>query len=130
MQLHYSKGIRFLYKSISIQAMGAKLDISAESTITDRYQTTIPSNIRQALGLKKRDKIRYTIQSDGKILISRAAQKESDPVVENFLKFLEQDMENNPQRLQTIPSELISHAQFLVSDMELNLDEPLLDEDE
>ncbi|MFM7907200.1 MAG: type II toxin-antitoxin system PrlF family antitoxin, partial [Microcystis sp.] len=28
-----------------------------ESTLTDRYQTTIPDSVRKALGLNKRDKI-------------------------------------------------------------------------
>ncbi|MEY2976080.1 MAG: HtaR suppressor protein, partial [Cyanobacteriota bacterium] len=42
-----------------------------ESTLTDRYQTTIPDPVRKALGLNKRDKICYTIQPDGKVWISR-----------------------------------------------------------
>ncbi|NBD32458.1 MAG: regulator, partial [Cyanobacteria bacterium] len=29
----------------------------SESTLTNRYQTTIPEPVRKALGLKKRDKI-------------------------------------------------------------------------
>ncbi|MFM6063282.1 MAG: type II toxin-antitoxin system PrlF family antitoxin, partial [Microcystis panniformis] len=36
-----------------------------ESTLTDRYQTTIPDSVRKVLGLNKRDKICYNIQPDG-----------------------------------------------------------------
>jgi antitoxin PrlF len=110
--------------------MSPKLDSDIVSTLTERYQTTIPSRVREALGLNKHDKIRYKIQRNGEILISRVDQRESDPVVEKFLEFLAQDMENNPQHLTTISSDLINHAQSLVSDVEVNLDEPLSDEDE
>ena len=34
------------------------LNLEVESTLTDKYQTTIPDPIRKALNLKKRDKIR------------------------------------------------------------------------
>ena len=33
----------------------------AESTLTERYQTTVPETVRRALRLSKRDKIRFTI---------------------------------------------------------------------
>ena len=61
---------------------------SLESTLTDRYQTTVPDPVRKALGLNKRDKICYTIQPNGKVWISRADQSKSDPVLEGFLNFL------------------------------------------
>ena len=44
----------------------------AESTLTDRYQTTVPETVRQALRLGKRDKIHYTIRSDGDVVLTRA----------------------------------------------------------
>jgi antitoxin PrlF len=110
--------------------MGAIPMSSTESTLTERYQTTVPSEVRKALGLRKHDKIRYTIQSDESVVISRADQEDRDPVCENFLNFLEQDMKDNPQRLQTVDSGLVDRARSLVSDVEVNLDEPLSDEEE
>ncbi|HEY9824772.1 MAG TPA: type II toxin-antitoxin system PrlF family antitoxin [Stenomitos sp.] len=102
-----------------------------ESTLTDRYQTTVPEPVRKALGLSKRDKLCYTIQPDGKVWISRADQPEdNDPVLGEFLNFLARDMEKNPQHLQAISSRLVSHVQSLVSGIDLDLDAPLLDEDE
>ncbi|MFK0571220.1 type II toxin-antitoxin system PrlF family antitoxin [Endozoicomonas sp.] len=53
----------------------------AESTLTDRYQTTVPDTVRKALGLGKREKIRYTIQLDGSVLLSRADSDDSDPAL-------------------------------------------------
>jgi antitoxin PrlF len=102
----------------------------SESTLTDRYQTTIPEPIRKALGLNKRDKICYTVQPDGQVTISRAEQTESDPILKGFLNFLARDIEKNPQHLKALSPDLVSRVQSLVSDVDLDLDAPLLDEDE
>ncbi len=110
--------------------MAAKFTFQAESTLTDRYQTTVPDNIRKALGLNKRDKIRYIIQPNGEVVISRVEQTENDPVLEKFLSFLAEDIKKNPQHIQAINSDLINRVQSLVGDIEFNLDEPLSDEDE
>ena len=40
----------------------------SESTLTDRYQTTVSGPVRKALHLHKRAKIRYTIQPDGSLV--------------------------------------------------------------
>jgi len=37
-------------------------NLKLESTLTDRYQTTVPNAVRHALKLGKCDKIRYLIQ--------------------------------------------------------------------
>lgn len=110
--------------------MNVTLAPCSESTLTDRYQTTIPDPIRKALGLNKRDKIFYTIEPDGRVVISRADQAESDPIIGQFLNFLAQDIEKNPQHLQALNSDLVNRVQALVADVELKLDAPLADEDE
>lgn len=102
----------------------------SESTLTDRYQTTIPDPIRKVLGLGKRDKIQYTIQADGQVVISRVENIESDPILGQFLNFLARDMEKNPQHLQAISSDLVNRVQSLVADVDFDLDAPLSDEDE
>jgi antitoxin PrlF len=102
----------------------------SESTLTDRYQTTVPAAIRKVLGLSKNDKICYIIQPDGTVAISRLEQKESDPILKPFLELLSQDIENNPQHLQTISSDLIHRAQSIVSGVDFDINEPLSDEDE
>jgi antitoxin PrlF len=110
--------------------MAVMLPPCPESTLTDRYQTTVPDPVRKALGLNKRDKICYIIQPDGKVWISRADRTEIDPVLGEFLNFLARDMEKNPQHLQAISSDLVSRVRSLISDVDLDLDAPLLDEDE
>ncbi|UKO98173.1 type II toxin-antitoxin system PrlF family antitoxin [Nostoc sp. UHCC 0870] len=110
--------------------MAIKLAPCSESTLTDRYQTTIPDPIRKALGLNKRDKICYTIQPDGQVVISRVDQTQSDPILGKFIHFLAEDIEKNPQHLKAISSDLVSHIQCLVADVDFDLDVPLVDEDE
>lgn len=102
----------------------------SESTLTDRYQTTVPDPVRKILGLEKRDKICYTIQPDGQVVISRVDKTESDPILGQFLGFLARDIKKNPQHLQTISSDLVSRVQALVAEVDLDLDAPLPDEDE
>jgi antitoxin PrlF len=108
--------------------MDTNLAPSPESTLTDRYQTTVPDSVRKALGLNKRDKIRYTIQPGGTVLMARAEAR--DPVVEEFLDFLAKDLEKNPDRIQTISPKLLSHVRSLISNVEIDLDAPLSAEDE
>ncbi len=110
--------------------MAVKPAPCSESTLTNRYQTTIPEPVRKALGLNKRDKIRYTIQSDGQVVISRADTTESDTILGEFLNFISQDIKNNPQHLETLSSDLINRVQSLISDVDVDLDAALLDEDE
>ena len=81
----------------------ASLEI--ESTLTDRYQTTVPDAVRRTLKLRKRDKIRYVVRPDGAVLLTRAeAGEEIDPVVSKFLTFLARDMEVHPAQVR-VPSQ-------------------------
>ncbi|MGA1262633.1 MAG: type II toxin-antitoxin system PrlF family antitoxin [Prochlorothrix sp.] len=102
----------------------------SESTLTDRYQTTIPAPVRKALGLSKNDKICYTIHADGRVWISRLESPETDPVLEKFLDFLAQDMASHPQHLQALSSEFAHHIQTLVAGVEVDLEAMLSDEDD
>ncbi len=102
----------------------------SDSTLTNRYQTTVPNIIRKALRLEKQDKIRYTVQPDGSVIMSRANQAEDDPVLAKFLTFLANDISQNPQNVSAIDSNLLDRVRPLVSDVEIDLDSPLSDEDE
>jgi len=102
----------------------------SESTLTDRYQTTVPDVVRKALHLNKREKIRYTIQSDGNVLMSRVSQQDADPVLDQFLSFLAEDINKNPEHLQAIGSELVERVQSLVAGVDVDLDSPLSEEGE
>lgn len=109
--------------------MAAILEV--DSTLTDRYQTTVPAAVRRALKLGKRDKIRYTIRTNGEVVIKRAEAAESDdPVLGQFLGFLAQDIGSHPERLQAFDVSLADRIQSLVGDLEVDLDAPLSADDE
>ena len=108
-----------------------QIPLCSESTLTQRYQTTIPAPIRQALNLSKNDKIRYTIESDNKVTISRVVEEEeSDPILGSFLNFLAKDMKENPEHIQAVSSEIVNRAKSLTEGVDIDLDAPLEDEKE
>lgn len=107
-------------------------NLDVESTLTDRYQTTVPETVRRALKLGKRDKIHYSILLDGQVMLTRAESehRDEDPVLMQFLAFLEQDIARSPERLQALDASLVKRIHSLVGGMEVDLDSALLAEDE
>ena len=109
--------------------MAAILEV--ESTLTDRYQTTVPETVRRALQLGKRDKIHYTIRPGGEVVLTRAeSTEEDDPVLGAFLGFLSRDIASHPERLQAIDASFVQHLRSLTGDIEVDLDAPLSADDE
>jgi antitoxin PrlF len=104
--------------------------LEIESTLTDRYQTTVPEAVRRALHLSKRDKLRYRIQPDGTILLSRAeSTDENDPALSGFLNFLAQDLATRPHAVRALDAALQERLQSLIGTVEVDLDAPLLDDE-
>ena len=109
--------------------MPATLEV--ESTLTDRYQTTVPETVRRALRLGKRDKIHYTIRPSGEVVLTRVGASEGDdPLLGQFLGFLARDIASHPERLQAVDAGLAQRLQSLVADVEVDLDAILSADDE
>jgi len=109
--------------------MAATLDV--ESTLTDRYQTTVPEIVRRVLKLGKRDKIHYTIRPSGEVVLTRAAASDGeDPVLGQFLGFLAADITRHPERLQAVDADLVQRLQALVGGVDVDLDAALSEDDE
>lgn len=104
--------------------------IEAESTLTDRYQTTVPEAVRRALKLKKRDKIHYAF-IDGKVVIEKLDPGTGrDPALEPFLDLLAQDLRGHPERILPLGANLSDRIGALVDGVEIDIDSPLPEEDE
>ena len=105
--------------------------LKVESTLTDRYQTTVPETVRRALGLGKRDKIHYTVRPSGEVVLTRAeASEDDDPVLGQFLGFLARDIASHPERLQAIDASFMQRLQSLTGGIEVDLDARLSANDE
>jgi antitoxin PrlF len=126
MQLHYHRAQLFC------EGAAMSDDNSVTSTLTDRYQTTVPEAVRRALNLGKRDRIAYTIRPDGGVELQRADSggAEDDPVLQSFLSFLARDMQTRPDRLTQIDADLAARLERLVGDVDVDFDQPLPAEEE
>lgn len=101
--------------------------VSAESTLTDRYQTTIPEVVRKALRLTKRDKLEFLLDEHGAVRLQKAAapQTHQDPTLTAFLDLLAKDIENNPQNLREVDESFWLAIDKLTADVEVDLDEKI-----
>lgn len=105
--------------------------MEVESTLTERYQTTVPASVRSALRLGKRDKIHYSIRPGGEVVLSRATDVEAaDPALGVFLGFLARDISQHPERLQAVDADLVQHIQALTAGVEFDMGAALSADDE
>jgi len=115
-------------QTMAIQTQDADVSLYAESRLTERSQTTIPAAIRDALHLKPGEYIRYSLLPGGKVIMSRQEDEQEDPVVSNFLNFLENDMKKNPQHIHAVPVAVWESIKTLTAGVEVDLDAPLTDD--
>ena len=94
--------------------------VELESTLTDRYQTTVPDGVRRALKLGKRDRIRYVVQSNGSVILRRA-EKTDDPLLGSFLNFLARDIAIHPQHVRAIDAGLARRMRSLTKGVKVDL---------
>ncbi len=127
--------------------------LKAESTLTCRYQATVPGIVRRALQLRKRDKIKYITRTGGEVVLTRATTGDhDDPALNQILDFLSQDrtalqhdaasvlnqildfqvqdIVANPERLQAINDSLAHRLKSLVGNIDVDLNAPQSENDE
>lgn len=103
--------------------------IEAESRLTDRYQTTVPADVRKALALEKRDRLHYRVRPNGEVVLTRSRDND-DPALGAFLDFLADDIARHPERLRGMDPNLVRRIEGLVDGVEIDLDAPLSNENE
>lgn len=96
-----------------------------QSSITDRFQTTIPKGVREALGLRRGDRLAYEVRGEEVVVRRRPEQDGDDPALTGFLDLLERDIANRSDRLQRIPDPLVQRGRELVDGVEVDLDAAL-----
>ena len=103
--------------------------VKLESALTDRYQTTVPHDVRRALKLGKRDRIRYLVQSNGDVVMQRAGSAD-DPVLGAFLDFLAGNIGDHPGQVRAVDGGLARRMRTLAKDVKVNLEAALDPADE
>lgn len=114
-----------------LSATEADFVMEAESSLTDRYQTTVPETVRRALKLGKRDKIHYRVKSSGEVVMERATPgDDEDPAFGPFLDLLARDIEKQPAALRSFSPAFVKRVRALTRDVHIDLDTPLSPDDE
>jgi antitoxin PrlF len=93
--------------------------LEKESTIYRKGQTTVPLEVRNALGVGPGDTVKFRVESDGTVLV-RKAEEDEDPVVGAFLAFLESDLQRRPQAVQPITIGLEDRLRGLTADIAID----------
>jgi len=92
-----------------------------QSTLTTRYQTTIPTEVRRRLGLKAGDQICYQFTEEGRVELVREASE--DLFLSAMLTALEQDLTQRPERLVALDA--ATYADLAQWNQTVDLDEDL-----
>ncbi|EFO4518863.1 type II toxin-antitoxin system antitoxin PrlF [Escherichia coli] len=101
--------------------------LTTESKVTIRGQTTIPAPVREALKLKPgQDSIHYEILPGGQVFMCRLGDEQEDHTMNAFLRFLDADIQNNPQKTRPFN---IQQGKKLVSGMDVNIDDEIGDDE-
>lgn len=95
-----------------------------QSSVTERFQTTIPKGVREALGLQRGDTLAYEVRGE-EVVVRRRPEQEGDPALTGFLDLLERDIAGRPDRLERVSDELVRRGRELVDGVELDLDAAL-----
>lgn len=107
--------------------MGEHALFEIEATITERGQTTVPAAVRKMLAVRKRGRVVFRGMPDGTVVIAskEEAEPHTDPVISQFLGFLERDMmERKDAAIRPVPKTYLDDLREL-SDVEIDLDAPL-----
>ncbi len=93
--------------------------LTTESKVTIRGQTTIPAPVREALKLKPGlDSIHYEILPGGQVFMCRLGDEQEDHTMNAFLRFLDADIQNNPQITRPFN---IQHSTFNIQHSTFNI---------
>ena len=92
--------------------------LEAESTLTDRYQTTVPRAVRRALGLGKRDRIHYAIRPGGQVVLTRVDPADpAAPPLAAVLRRLAQHLATHPEQGLALDAELVGRIEALADEL-------------
>ena len=95
------------------------------SKVTARSQTTLPSGVRKALGLRAGDQIAYRIEKDQVVIRRVTAEEEEDPALDGFLDLLGEDIARNKDRVVFATEGFADYLEELTAGIEVDYDAPI-----
>lgn len=97
------------------------------SKVTSRSQTTLPNGVRKALGIRPgEDALEWEIRGDEAVARRAPARSETeDPALVPFLRLLERDISEHPERLSGIPEGLYRRWMAVTEGMGGDPDDPI-----
>ena len=95
------------------------------SRLTERSQTTLPPAVRTVLGLQTGERLGYVIDGDQVRLVNASALEHDDPVLDEFMRFLGQDLASHPERLEAFPASLLRRARAATRGVRIDHNTPL-----
>ena len=93
------------------------------SRVTARAQTTLPSGVRKALGLRAGDQIAYSIEGDQAVI--RKVTDEEDPALAGFLDLLEGDIAAHAERIPFATRAFAEYLEALTAGIEVDYEAPI-----
>lgn len=90
------------------------------STIYKKGQTTLPLEVRNALGVSPGDSVTFRVEGDGTVLVRRTEESDEDPAIEAFLEFLAEDMQNRPHAIRALTPSLERSLRAIVAETEVD----------
>lgn len=96
-----------------------------QSSLTERFQTTIPKGVREALGLRRGDTLAYELRGAEVVVRRHSEQGSDDPALTGLLDLLERDLAAHPDRIQRVPDAFVQRGRELVDGVEIDLDAAL-----
>ena len=92
-----------------------------QSTLTARYQTTIPTEVRRRLGLNAGDQISYQFTDEGRVELIRDSSE--DQVLGAMFEALERNLAPYPERLVAVDE--LMYDDLKKWDLDVDLDSDL-----
>lgn len=94
------------------------------SRVTARSQTTLPSGVRKALGLRAGDQIAYEIEKD-RVVLRKVRADEEDPALAGFLDLLGDDVARNKDRVVFATAGFADYLAELTAGIDVDYDAPI-----
>ncbi|MFA5965617.1 MAG: type II toxin-antitoxin system PrlF family antitoxin [Sphingomonas sp.] len=79
--------------------------LEKDGTVSAKGQTTIPIEVRRALGVAAGDRVTFRVEADRSVSLHRA-EDDSDPAMEAFLAFLAEDIRQRPEAMAMVGAAL------------------------